>query len=120
MGARILVVDDCKDTVDIVSMLLSLLGHVCRGAPTGRAALDEATGFRPQIVLLDLALPDMSGFEVARALRARSEDPMFVAALTGSCTPRDRERTRHYGFDQHLVKPIGRAALCSVLQAAGL
>lgn len=120
MGARrILVVDDCADTVEIVSTLFSILGHECQGASSGAAAIEAALGFQPEIVLLDLALPDLSGFEVARELRARCRHDFYLAAMTGWDGKRAREQTRASGFHQHLVKPIDRRTLCALVQLAG-
>ena len=105
---RVLIVDDNEDAAMSLAALLE--GHDVRTASRGREALVAARQFRPDIVFLDLALPDMDGFEVARRLLARvarhdvRPRPVLVA-LTGHGQPEDRERTRRAGFDHHLVKP---------------
>src|SRR5690606_5932737 len=117
MGARrILVVDDCGDTVEIMSTLLTILGHECRGASTGAEAIEEAVEYEPDLVLLDIALPDISGYDVARVLRARCRHPFYLAALTGWSSPEDVQRAAECGFDQHLLKPIRKDTLSHVVE----
>jgi CheY-like chemotaxis protein len=98
-----------------------LLGYEVAGAGDGREALEVARSFRPQIVLLDLGLPIMDGFEVARALR---NDPqfkdVFIAALTGWGAEGDRRRTAEAGFDAHLTKPVELPALEATLAQSGV
>lgn len=119
MGVRrILVVDDCADTVETVSALYSILGFECRGARTGAAAIEAAMDFDPEVVLLDLGLPDLSGYEVARELRVRCTRGIYLAAFTGWGGTRIQQRTREVGFDQHVLKPIGKDALCRIVQRA--
>lgn len=118
--SRVLIVDDCGDTVEILSTLLEMLGHETRGAKTGAAALAAAESFEPEVVLLDLVLPDISGFSVASEIRKRSRRDMYLAALTGRGTARDRARCRDVGFDEHLLKPVDRTGLCDVLVRAAL
>lgn len=119
MGARrILVVDDCVDTVELVVSLLRSYGHDCQGVSTGGDAIAAAATFSPQIVILDLTLPDVSGFEVARELRTRCREAFYLAALTGWGQPRDVVRTREHGFDQHLTKPVNVHALREMIARA--
>lgn len=120
MVARILVVDDCADTVEIISTLLRIYGHLTRGERTGAGALDAAEEFQPDIVLLDLRLPDISGFDVGPQLRSRVTHSCYVAALTGLGTLRDRTRTQALGFDHHLLKPVDALALKMVVADAAL
>ena len=115
--SRILVVDDCADTVESMSTMLELLGHETRSARTGADALAQACAFDPDLVLLDLVLPDISGYQVAPQLRARSAR-VYVAAFTGRGMAHDRERTRAAGFDAHLLKPVPHARLCAVITAS--
>jgi PAS domain S-box-containing protein len=103
---RILVVDDDRDTAESLALLLSLGGLDVRTAYDGTTALETARTFRPQVVLLDLGLPQMDGFEVASRLREQKEHPMVFFALTGYGQSADRRRSRDAGFDHHLVKPI--------------
>lgn len=105
--AQILVVDDNVDTVRGMAILLNLAGHEVVAAHDGPAAIEVARTCRPQIILLDLGLPGMSGYEVARRLRQEqaSRDALIIA-VSGYGQEEDRHRTRAAGFDHHLIKPI--------------
>jgi signal transduction histidine kinase/DNA-binding response OmpR family regulator len=104
---RVLVVDDNADSADTLAMLARLDGHEVRTAQTGAAALEVAQAFRPDVVLLDIGLPGMDGYEVARQLRAGAAGaPILLAAVTGYGQEADRNRSRQAGFDLHLVKPV--------------
>lgn len=117
---RILVVDDNVDVAESVAVLLGLEGHQTRTAYTGAAALALAAAFQPQVVLLDLGLPGMDGYEVARRLRAEPATAKArIIALTGYGQPADRERTRLNGFDQHLVKPVEPELLYQAVTESG-
>lgn len=119
--ARVLVVDDQADCAEVVSVLLTIMGYECQSAASGNDALAQADTFEPDVVLLDLGLPDVSGYEVARELRRRAgRRPLHIAAVTGSSHPDDRARTHAAGFDQHLVKPTDAAKLRHVLYIADL
>jgi PAS domain S-box-containing protein len=113
---RVLVVDDHRDAADSLAMLLRLKGHSVRLAYDGPAALVAAIEFDPDLILLDLGMPGMDGYEVARRLR---QTPGFerrtLAALTGWGQEGDRRRTRAVGFDRHLVKPVDPAELSALL-----
>ncbi len=113
---RILVVDDNADAAESLAMLLRLKGHDVRTAHDGAAALDVARTFGPQVVLLDIGLPGMDGYEVARRLR-REEGlkGVLLVALTGYGQEEDRRRSREAGFNRHLVKPVEPGALNEVL-----
>ncbi len=104
---RILLVDDNVDFVTSMGALLGALGHQVRIAHGGPEALRLATDFHPQFVFLDIGLPGMDGYQVARSLRElpRTRDAILVA-VTGWGQEKDRERAREAGFDQHLVKPV--------------
>jgi CheY-like chemotaxis protein len=116
---RILVVDDNRDSADSLSMMLKLLGHQVTTVYDGADAIDRAAADRPEVALLDLGMPRLSGFDVARRIRERPEcrDVMLVA-VTGWSQDEDRQKTRDAGFDAHLVKPADVTALEELL--AGL
>jgi PAS domain S-box-containing protein len=104
---RILVVDDSVDTAESAAMVLRMAGHEVRVAHDGPSALDTVQTFRPEILLLDIGLPGMSGYEVARRLRAQPEGQTLVlAAMTGYGHEDDRRRSQEAGFDVHLTKPL--------------
>lgn len=115
---RILVVDDNVDAAVAVSSLLRAWGHDVRLAHNGPAAIQLASEFRPKIILLDIGLPGMSGYDVARQLRS---DPLhcgvLIAALTGYGQTEDKERSRDAGFDYHVIKPPELAALQAIVAA---
>ena len=116
---RVLVVDDNADTADTLARLLELEGHQVRRAHDGPTALAAASAFRPDAVVLDLGLPGMDGFEVARRLRRDrhgGREPVLVA-VSGYGRDEDRTRSRQAGFDHHLVKPTEIDHLRSVLAA---
>ena len=104
---RILVVDDNRDSAESLALLLSLGGHSVRTANDGLAALDAARAFRPAVVLMDLGMPRLNGYEAARAIRAEEwgRDVMLVA-LTGWGQEEDKRRTAEAGFNAHLTKPV--------------
>jgi signal transduction histidine kinase/CheY-like chemotaxis protein len=103
---RILVVDDNKDAAETMAMLQELRGHVTKVAHQGAEAVAIAAGFQPEVVLLDIGLPGMDGFEVARRLRSMLETrDAFLVALTGYGTEEDRKLAKVAGFDEHLAKP---------------
>jgi CheY-like chemotaxis protein len=116
-GRRILVVDDNEDAADSLSLLLCAMGCDARAAYDGRGALETAPEFRPSMILLDIGMPDMNGYEVARSLRKRAElaDTVLVA-LTGWGQNEDRQRSREAGFHHHLVKPVDGAMLRELLR----
>ncbi|HYW58346.1 MAG TPA: ATP-binding protein [Polaromonas sp.] len=106
-GTRVLVVEDNKDGRETLMVLLEAMGYVVAGAADGLEGVSVAGSFLPDVVLLDLGLPRMDGFGVARALRS---DPKFkdvhIVALTGWGTDQDRVRTTEAGFNAHLTKPV--------------
>jgi signal transduction histidine kinase/ActR/RegA family two-component response regulator len=105
-GLRLLVVDDNQDAVETLSMLLSTLGVEHRTANDGPGALALAERFRPRMVLLDIGMPGMDGYEVARRLRSQSRhEGVVLVALTGWGGEQDHERSQAAGFDHHLRKP---------------
>ncbi|WP_167772810.1 response regulator [Ramlibacter humi] len=119
-GRRVLVVEDNPDGLETLVALLEMLGYEAAGAKDGREAVDKAAEFRPAVVLLDLGLPVMDGYEVARTLRADPRhEGVFIAALTGWGAEGDRRRTAEAGFDAHLTKPVELGALEAVLARSG-
>ena len=116
---RILVVDDDRDSARSLAMLLEILGFDVRMAFDGKSALDTLGQFDAQIVLLDIEMPGMDGFEVARRIRALPGGANVVlVALTGWGQDGDRVRSREAGFDHHLLKPVGSESLRSLLSTA--
>ena len=104
---RILIVEDCADTRSALVALLKRPEREVRAAPTGLAALDAANDFRPDVVLLDLGLPGLSGYEVARCLRQTPGlEGVVLVAVTGHGQPLDLICSREAGIDRHLVKPV--------------
>jgi len=103
---RIMVVDDNHDAADSLGTLLMALGSQVQVAHGGQEAIEEAERFRPEVILLDIGMPGLDGYEVARQLRTR---PAFqntlLIALTGWGQEEDRRRSRAAGFDHHMVKP---------------
>jgi DNA-binding response OmpR family regulator len=115
---RVLVVDDYPDSAEVVRTLIELLGHEARVAGSGRAALAEAYGFDPTIVILDLGLPDINGCDVARELRSRrGGERLHIAALSGWGQPEKRRAALSAGCDQFVVKPANGTKIRSILQA---
>jgi CheY-like chemotaxis protein len=102
---RILIADDNVDGAVALRAMLALDGHDVRIVHGGREALREAAGFRPEVVLLDIGMPDLDGFEVCRRMRAASDRRTVIAALTGWGQDEHRARARDAGFDRHFVKP---------------
>ncbi len=121
MKRRVLVVDDNVDIARSLWMILQRMGHEADVAFDGRGALEKARFTRPEIVLLDLAMPGMDGYEVARRLREDSGTARaFIVAVTGHGSAQDRARTRAGGFDLHLVKPVAPQALETLLNRPSL
>jgi two-component system, chemotaxis family, CheB/CheR fusion protein len=117
---RMLVVDDNVDGADALAELLRALGHQVQVAFTGSEALDAANAFKPELIFLDIKMPDMDGFEVARQLRQhRGSEKATLVALTGYGSSADRERSLAAGFKAHLVKPVDYDALAKLLRTIG-
>ena len=113
---RILVVDDNPDSALSMAMMLSMMGHETRTAHDGEAAVATAEAFRPQVVLLDIGLPKLNGYEVAQRIRREEWGAsMFLVAITGWGQDEDRRRSEDVGMNLHLVKPVEPSALDRVL-----
>ncbi|MCY0853289.1 ATP-binding protein [Cupriavidus sp. D39] len=115
---RILVVDDDRDSAESLSTLLKLAGHQVSTVFDGDEAVERAATLRPEVVLLDIGLPVVSGYETARRIRAQPWGKgMLLVAVTGWGNDADREKARQAGFDAHLVKPVDPALLIELLAA---
>jgi DNA-binding response OmpR family regulator len=115
---RVLVVDDNRNTVESLTMLLDLHGNTTHTAYDGLEAVRIAEAVRPEIVLLDIGLPKIDGYEACRRIREQEWGrAMIVVALTGLGHDDDRLKSRQAGFDMHLVKPVDPEILLAVLAA---
>jgi two-component system CheB/CheR fusion protein len=115
-GMSILVVEDSADSRDVLCAMLSDAGLVCHEAGDGRTALKLVEDVSPEVVILDIGLPEMDGIEVARRIRANPQHRTIrLIALTGYGQSGDRKATADAGFDYHLVKPVQPADLLRVL-----
>ena len=115
-GQRILIVDDNRDAADALASLFELEGDEVHVAHDGESALEAADALRPDVVMLDIGLPGLNGYEVASRLRAEPWGrTMLLVALTGWGNPEDRSRSHEAGFDHHLVKPVEIATLTELL-----
>jgi CheY-like chemotaxis protein len=113
---RILVVDDNRDAATSLTMLLKIAGHETQAAHDGLEAVDVAETFRPDVVLVDISLPRMNGFDVCRRIRQQPwGKDMTLVALTGWGQNEDRQMSKEAGFDHHLVKPVDFNALMETL-----
>ena len=116
---RVLVVDDNHDTVLLLSMMISMRGHEVAKAHNGIEALTAVQEFRPDVVFLDIGLPSLDGYEVARAIRETTSGArVHLVALTGWGSDEDKLRSYEAGFDQHLTKPVEGASIAAILEEA--
>jgi CheY-like chemotaxis protein len=114
-GKRVLVVDDHEDSLDLVREVLSEAGHEVATALDGEAALGLLAAGPFDVALVDIGLPGIDGYEVARQARARVGDGLVLVAVTGYGAASDRERALEAGFDSHLVKPLEIAAVLAAV-----
>jgi two-component system, chemotaxis family, CheB/CheR fusion protein len=113
---RMMIVDDNVDAADSMAMLLRLAGHEVEAAYDGPAALIAADTFKPEVLLVDIGLPGMDGYELARQMRLRPAlTAALLVAMTGYGRPQDRREAAVAGFDHHLTKPVSLEALLAVL-----
>jgi PAS domain S-box-containing protein len=118
-GRRILVVDDNVDAAESLQRVLQIHGHTVRAVGDGYAALDAVASFRPTVVLLDIGLPEIDGYEVARRIRAMPRGgEICLCAVTGWGQADDKQRARDAGFDEHMTKPVDLAALAALIARA--
>jgi len=117
MATTILVADDNRANRDALAFLLETAGYRILTAVDGRDALAQTRTERPELVISDVLMPRMDGYELARRIRLEIDGPKrpYLVAVTGYGLPEDRERTREAGFDLHLVKPVDPADLAGVL-----
>ncbi|MGH7299366.1 MAG: response regulator, partial [Candidatus Rokuibacteriota bacterium] len=116
---RILIVEDSQDSRDMLRYLLEHAGHEVHEAADGPAGVEAVLSVRPDIALVDVGLPGLDGYEVARRVRAAAEGrEVRLVALTGYGLPEDHRRSQDAGFDAHLVKPVDPARLAAVIGAA--
>ncbi len=112
---RVLVVDDNADAADLLCDILRGLGHEVRVARDGLAALAEVASFHPEVLLLDIGLPGLDGYEVAARVRHADREQPLLVAVTGYGQASDRRRSLEAGFDHHLVKPVDPSRLQAIL-----
>jgi PAS domain S-box-containing protein len=113
---RLLIVDDNSDAAETLAALLEIAGHITRVANDGNQAIALATQFQPDVIFLDIGMPGMSGYDVAKVLRnTPGLEQVLLVALTGWGTEKDRALTKEAGFDEHLTKPASIASVSLVL-----
>lgn len=116
---RVLVVDDSADSGESLAAVIGLLGHSARVAYDGRAAVEQAEEFRPHLVLMDLTLPMLSGYEAAAQIREQQgQRDIMLVALTGWGRAEDEQRSASAGFQRHVVKPLDLDLLKELLAEA--
>jgi len=117
---RVMVVDDNADAANSLAMLLEIDGHEAQAVYTAQQALDRVEALRPDVILLDIGLPEINGYEVARRIRSlKGLEQVRLVALTGYGQSEDKQRTRDAGFDDHLIKPVDFSSLQRVLAWPG-
>jgi CheY-like chemotaxis protein len=117
---RVLIVDDYDDARDSLCLLLQVLGHTCATAPNGAAAVKAARDFLPDVVIMDIAMPGIDGYETARLLRALPGlSGIKFVAMSGYGQDTDARRSQEAGFEAHLVKPADPVALQTLLRRLG-
>jgi len=114
---RILIVDDNPDTTGTLALLLETWGHAVWVAQDGLTALEKAQSCRPHVVISDIALPGLSGWEFARQVRALGLDKPLLLAVSGYAHEEDARRSKDAGFNHHLIKPVDPDYLCQLLLA---
>ena len=114
----VLVVEDNADARETLQMVLTLMGHQVEVAADGVSGLEKALALAPDVALVDLGLPGLDGYEVARRLRASGGNDVFLVAVTGYGAREDRERALAAGFDAHVTKPLDAARLEEILASA--
>lgn len=117
---RVLVADDNIDALDSLAMMLELAGYAVRKCLNGVQAVQDALDWRPHFMLLDIGMPLLDGYEVARRIRAATWDEVpTLVAISGWSQPQDRERALAAGFDTHCAKPVSFDSLLQILSTDG-
>lgn len=111
---RVLIVDDNHDAAHTMALLIKLSGHETSTAHNGPEALTMLDAVNPEVALLDIGLPEMDGYELARRIRERVSD-VYLIAVSGYGQPEDRARAAEAGFDEHFVKPVDSTQLIASL-----
>jgi CheY-like chemotaxis protein len=112
---RVLIVDDNADSAEMLGLVLKMAGHDVRIASDGLQAVASAAAFAPDVMLLDIGLPVLNGYEVAQRIRSTSGPQPLLIALTGWGQDEDRRRSTAVGFDAHLVKPVDYDELLNMI-----
>jgi CheY-like chemotaxis protein len=115
---RVLVIDDNEDAAEALAMLVSALGGEARLANDGETGVTQVLAFRPDVVLLDIGMPGIDGYETCRRIRRAVGANVVIVALTGWGQEQDRREARNAGFDAHLIKPADPATLERLLANA--
>ena len=113
---RVLVVDDNEDAADSLATLLGVMGYQVRVAYDGPEAIEAADEFRPAVALLDIGLPRMSGYDIARHIREKQGAGVLLVAITGWGQDDDRRKAREAGFDHHFTKPADFEVLVELIE----
>jgi CheY-like chemotaxis protein len=117
-GLRVMIVEDNVDTARTLSLLLQGLGCITQEVHEGPPVVDDAKSFQPDAILLDIGLPGLDGYQIAKLVRQTSElSKVRLIAITGYGQQQDRQRSRQAGFDDHLVKPVQFDSLVAALAA---
>jgi len=112
---RVVVADDYPETAKITCMLLTHLGHDCRAASSSMEALALIAGSVPHLAILDIGMPDITGYELARQLRDAHGTAIYLVAMTGWGQPEDQARAIDAGFDRFLLKPIDAVSIADLI-----
>ena len=117
-GLRVLIADDNQDAAATLAMLLEVMGHEVQHVNDGESAVRAAAEFAPDVVLLDIGMPKLNGYEACRRIRAQAAgSAMTIVAVTGWGQPEDRRKSQEAGFDRHMVKPVDPADIAELLDA---
>jgi CheY-like chemotaxis protein len=116
-GLRILVVDDNRDSAESLALMLQMIGHDARSATDGLTGLETAQAFRPEVMFLDIAMPRLNGYDVARRIRSQQWGrELSLIAMTGMARAEDEREALEAGFNHHLVKPVEFESVMELLR----